>query len=128
MSGRNCARFCRSWAICWASSRVGLKMTACGLRLAGSTLDRMGMPNATVLPVPVGALAIISCPASISGMAFSWISVMSVKPIACVARMISGETFVSSVNCMVVLPFGFIRHLVEVGHVRPLQHSFLFLL
>ena len=77
------------------------------------------MPNATVLPVPVGALAIISCPASISGMAFSLISVISVKPIACVARMISGETFVSSVNCMVVLPFGFIRRLVGVGHADP---------
>ena len=91
--------------ICWASSRVGLRMTAWGFRLAGSTLDRMGMPNATVLPVPVGALAIISWPSSISGMAFSWISVISVKPMACVACRISGATRVSSVNCMFVLPF-----------------------
>ena len=80
-------------------------MTAWGFRLAGSTLDRMGMPNATVLPVPVGALAIISWPSSISGMAFSWISVISVKPMACVACGISGTTRVSSVNCMFVLPF-----------------------
>ena len=78
MSGRNCARFCRSWAICWASSRVGLQDDSLGLRLAGSTLDRMGMPNATVLPVPVGPWQSYRGRPASAGWP-SWISVISVK-------------------------------------------------
>ena len=40
-----------------------------------------GMPKAQVLPVPVGALAMTSRPASMTGMVFSCTSVISAKPI-----------------------------------------------
>ena len=43
-------------------------MTACTASLPGSIRSMMGMPKAMVLPVPVGALAITSFPASMGGM------------------------------------------------------------
>ena len=43
-------------------------MTACTSSLSRSMRSMMGMPKAMVLPVPVGALAITSFPASMGGM------------------------------------------------------------
>lgn len=57
-----------SSVICMASSRVGARMTACTSSLSRSMRSMMGMPKAMVLPVPVGALAITSFPASMGGM------------------------------------------------------------
>ena len=48
-------------------------------------------PKAQVLPVPVGALAMTSLSASSSGIAFCWISVISVKPISAMAFFISSR-------------------------------------
>ena len=57
-----------SSVICMASSRVGARITACTSSLSRSMRSMMGMPKAMVLPVPVGALAITSFPASMGGM------------------------------------------------------------
>ena len=57
-----------SSVICMASSRVGARITACTSSLSRSMRSIMGMPNAMVLPVPVGALAMTSFPASMGGM------------------------------------------------------------
>jgi len=65
-------------------------MTAWGYLFSGWMCSATGMPKAQVLPVPVGALAITSCPASMTGMVFSWISVISAKPMRSTAlRMAS---------------------------------------
>ena len=45
-------------------------MTAWGYLFSGWMCSATGMPKAQVLPVPVGALAITSCPASMTGMVF----------------------------------------------------------
>ena len=95
-SGINWHKFCSSAAICCASSRVGARITACGTFFSFWMRSITGMPKAQVLPVPVGALAIISWPAIIKGMAFSCTSVISVKPIASTARRISGLTLSSA--------------------------------
>ena len=70
-SGLKWARFRRSSVIWVHSSRVGQRTSACSSGEAGSTFSTMGMPKAQVLPVPVGALAMISRPSIITGMAFS---------------------------------------------------------
>ena len=80
-----------SW-ICMASSRVGLKTMArmpgnavlLGLR---SRCDwRMGSTNASVLPVPVCAVATKSRPSSAGSMASSWMGVGWTKP--CLDRLL----------------------------------------
>src|SRR5580700_2895088 len=70
-----------SW-ICRASSRVGLSMTARTPERAGSLASRwmMGRTNASVLPVPVCAVATTSRPASAGSMAWDWTGVGSLKP------------------------------------------------
>ena len=65
----------------------------------------MGMPKAQVLPVPVGALAITSLPAIITGMAFSCTSVISVKLIRSTACKISRLHFSSLYNIFYFLRF-----------------------
>ena len=72
------------------------------------------MPKAQVFPVPVGALAMISRPAIITGMAFSCTSVIWVKPMASTARRISGDTPVSSLNS--ILSSSFLSLLVAIQH------------
>ena len=62
----------------------------------------IGMPKAQVLPVPVGALAMISLPSIMTGIAFSWISVISVKPIRSTAFNVSSERL-KSLYC--AIPF-----------------------
>ncbi|MPN40553.1 hypothetical protein SDC9_188091 [bioreactor metagenome] len=85
-SGKNAARACNSAVICKHSSRVGHSTSACGLPRSALSVSIIGMPNAEVLPVPVGAFATTSRPASISGMAFSCTSVSSANPILSMAR------------------------------------------
>ena len=69
-AGIKWARSSRSPAICWASSRVGARTTVWGRASSWFKLSITGIPKAQVLPVPVGALAITSRPAIITGMTF----------------------------------------------------------
>ena len=59
--------------ICWASSRVGARISACGRRRPGSIDSMTGSRKAIVLPEPVGAWASRSRPSSRGGIASSWI-------------------------------------------------------
>jgi hypothetical protein len=52
---------------------VGARTSACVVRLLVSILDRIGIANAAVLPVPVWARPTTSEPASIAGMVAAWI-------------------------------------------------------
>src|SRR5215831_408922 len=70
------------WAICTASSRVGLRITARTPGRRGS-VERIwirGSANASVLPVPVWAVATRSRPAMAGSNVMLWIGVGSVKP------------------------------------------------
>jgi hypothetical protein len=66
-------------SVCFASSRVGLRINAWTRRgvVSGPSSCRIGKTNAAVLPVPVLALAQTSRPARISGMTAAWIGVSS---------------------------------------------------
>ena len=70
-SGMNAASFSISCPICTASSRVGAS-TSSWMRVSVSEIySSMGMPKAQVLPVPVGAMPITSCPSIMTGMVFA---------------------------------------------------------
>ena len=62
-------------ATCKASSRVGVRTRPWGNFWWGSRLWIMGRAKAAVLPVPVCAWPITSCPASMSGITPAWIGV-----------------------------------------------------
>ena len=98
-SGRNAARCRRSSVICRHSSRVGQMTSACRLVSEVSRHSMSGMPNAQVLPVPVGALAMTSRPSVMTGMVCSCTGVGAVKPIFCSAFSVSG------CRCSVANPF-----------------------
>lgn len=59
-------------ATCNANSRVGASTSAWVCFLVTSILDRIGMANAAVLPVPVCAIPTTSEPASSAGMVAVW--------------------------------------------------------
>ena len=102
-AGIKWVRSSMSPAICWASSRVGARMTACGYALSGWMCSATGMPKAQVLPVPVGALAITSLPCIIRGITFSCISVISSKPIRSTAWWMA-SLHCNSLYCIFLRP------------------------
>src|SRR5581483_6319151 len=65
---------------CWASSRVGVRTSACGAFSSGSQRSIRGRPNASVLPEPVWAWPMTSWPSSSRGMVWAWIGVGVVMP------------------------------------------------
>ena len=65
---------------CSANSRVGVSTRACGCRSVSVTCSQTGMAKAAVLPLPVGALTIRSCPASTAGITACCTSVKSAYP------------------------------------------------
>ena len=76
-----CSAYERSAWVTWMqSSRVGVITIACSSAESGSRYWSSGSPNAAVLPVPVCAWPITSCPASSSGITCSWTGVGSSKP------------------------------------------------
>ena len=79
-----------SSAICWISSRVGAMIRACSCCTSTWMRCNSGNKNASVLPVPVWALAITSCPLKMRGIDFSWIGVGSFTPTFCNACISSG--------------------------------------
>src|SRR3954471_17656907 len=85
-----------SRATCTQSSRVGTTTRACGTpsppSAAGRTRCSSGTPKPRVLPVPVRAWPIRSCPASASGRVSSWIAKVRVMPASASAATTSGWT------------------------------------
>ena len=63
---------------------------------AGSIFAIIGAPKASVLPVPVSALAITSRPSSTGPIASAWIGVGVVMSMFLIARWISSPRFHSS--------------------------------
>jgi hypothetical protein len=61
-----------AWVTWMHSSRVGVRTSAWTSGTPGSTYSIIGRPNAAVLPDPVWAWPITSRPASMWGMACSW--------------------------------------------------------
>src|SRR3712207_1035557 len=74
------------------SSRVGVSTSACTSSSAGSTNSIIGRPNAAVLPVPVCAWPMTSCPARSSGIACSWMGLGASYPTSSRAWRIAGES------------------------------------
>ena len=89
--GRNAHRSRSSPVICRASSRVGARITASVSSLPRSMCSTIGMPNAKVFPVPVGALAITSFHSRMGGIQPACTGVLSSIFFFCSARMISGS-------------------------------------
>ena len=88
-----CSAYERSAWVTWMqSSRVGVITIACSSSESGSRYWSSGRPNAAVLPVPVWAWPITSCPASSSGIACSWTGVGSSKPSSSIAVWICSES------------------------------------
>src|SRR4051794_8526365 len=85
-----------SRATCTQSSRGGATTKACGTpsppSVAGRTRCSSGTPKPRVLPVPVRAWPIRSCPASASGRVSSWIAKVRVMPASASAATTSGWT------------------------------------
>ena len=94
-----------SSAIWLVNSRVGDKIKHCSASLSSSIRSRIGMPNAQVFPVPVGAFAITSRFSIISGMVFSCTSVNSVNPISATAFLVCSNKESSS-NLIFFIPSG----------------------
>jgi len=97
-----------------ASSRVGLRTSACADRLRASAICAIGMPNAQVLPVPVGACTMRSMPESIAGIVLCCTGVALSKPIESMAVWISGDSAApaNAVECSLLFinllfPFAF---------------------
>ena len=88
--------FFSSTAICCASSRVGVITNACTKGLAASRRSTIGTKNASVLPVPVCALAITSRPANKAGIACSWTGIGFLIPICLSSSTVSAQTFNSA--------------------------------
>jgi len=65
-----------SWVTWSASSRVGHSTSAWTAKRRGFRLASSGSENAAVLPLPVLACAIRSCPPSVSGRLSAWIGVI----------------------------------------------------
>src|SRR3712207_5925028 len=74
------------------SSRVGVRTSACTSSSEGSTNSIIGRPNAAVLPVPVCAWPMTSCPARSSGIACSWMGLGASYPTSSRAWRIAGES------------------------------------
>ena len=82
-----------SSAIWIDNSRVGARISACGLSSPGSLHWMIGMPNAAVLPVPVCACPIRSfSPDRSFGMVRAWIGEGVSNPLARNASRISSDT------------------------------------
>jgi hypothetical protein len=89
----------RSLATCTASSRVGATASACGLPAGieakassrgDTTPCRMGMPKPRVLPVPVLAWPMMSCPDRATGRVIAWMGKGLVMLCSASASTISG--------------------------------------
>ena len=85
----------RSLATWTHSSRVGTTTSACGTPLLPSATFLMfcssGTPKPSVLPVPVRAWPMRSCPASAIGSVIVWIAKGAVMPTAASASTVSGR-------------------------------------
>src|SRR5579864_2959349 len=90
-----------------ASSRVGLRMRARTPECGGCFAIRwmMGRTNASVLPVPVCAVATTSRPASAGPMAKAWTGVGSVKP--CLTRLLFNGAESENSQKLFIFRFGF---------------------
>ena len=75
----SCARARRRIStVTWsASSRVGHSTMACTANQRGLSLAKSARAKAAVLPLPVLAWAIRSCPASAAGRLAAWMGVIS---------------------------------------------------
>ncbi len=78
----NWAKRSTSLRVCWASSRVGRRISARARERGLSSASRRcssGSRKAAVLPLPVCAVTRRSCPSSALGMAAAWTGVGSLK-------------------------------------------------
>jgi len=86
LESRVAAKGARTEPTWMASSRVGTRTSAWTARTPGLMRSTSGRTNASVLPDPVRAWPITSCPSRSAGMARAWIGVGRSRPCASRAR------------------------------------------